>query len=77
MTYTSLDLMRTSSRERAEKLRAVLQGETYMNLDVCCAPDGGELQVSVSTTHEFDTDEDPEAELRDMVLQVLTHEASR
>ncbi len=77
MTYTTIDLMRTSSRERAEKLRAVLQGETYMNLDFCAAPDGGELQLSVATTHEFDADEDGERELLEMVLQVLTWEATQ
>ena len=76
-TYTRIDLMRTSSRERAEKLRAVLQGETYMNLDFCAAPDGGELQLSVATTHEFDADEDGERELLEMVLQVLTWEATQ
>ncbi len=77
MTYTSLELLRTHSSERAEKLRAVLQGTTYMNLDVCCAPDGGELQVSVSTTHEFEAGDDAEGELRDMVLHVLAYEATR
>ncbi len=77
MTYTSLDIMRTHDSESAEKLRAVLQGQTYMNLDVCCAPDGGELQVSVSTTHEFEADEDGERELQGMVLSVLARAASR
>lgn len=77
MTYTSLDLLRTHDSASAEKLRGVLQGQTYMNLDVCCAPDGGELQVSVSTTHEFDVDQNGEDELRDMVLHVLAFEATR
>ena len=77
MTYTTIYLLRTSSRDRAEKLRAMLQGKTYMNLDFCAAPDGGELQLSVSTTHEFDEDEDGERELLEMTTHVLAFEASR
>ena len=77
MTYTTIYLLRTSSSERAEKLRAMLQGKTYMNLDFCAAPDGGELQLSVSTTHEFEADEDGERELLEMTTHVLAFEASR
>ncbi len=77
MTYTSINLFRTSRTDAADKLRAMLQGKTYMNLDFCAAPDGGELQLSVSTTHEFEADEDGERELLEMVTHVLAFEASR
>jgi len=77
MTYTTIYLLRTGCSKRAERLRELLQGKTYMNLDVCCAPDGGELQVSVSTTYEFEADDDAERELLEMTSGVLAFEASR
>lgn len=54
-------------REDAEALRRLLEGKTYMNLEVRVAPAGGSFDVWVGTGRPGTSEE----ELRDMVMAVL------
>jgi len=63
----NITIFNVGRREQAQPLIDKLQGETYMNLDVGCAPVGGSFDVIVTTTRPDTT----EAELTGMVLHVL------
>ncbi len=57
----------------AQPLKAVLQGQTYMNLDVQLCPVQGSVDVRVETLNP----DVSEAELTEMVLGILAHEICR
>lgn len=57
----------------AQPLKSVLQGQSYMNLDVQLCPVGGSFDVKVETLNPGVS----EAELTEMVLGILAHEICR
>lgn len=63
----SIKIHNVAHREDAEPLRRVLEGKTFMKLEVGLAPVGGSLDVLVSTSRP-DTSEE---ELREMVFAVM------
>lgn len=69
----SIKIHNVSSEASAQPLKAALQGQSYLNLDVQLCPVAGSLDVRVETLDPTAT----EAELTEMVLGILSHEICR
>jgi hypothetical protein len=63
----SIKVHNVTSREAAEPLVRLLEGKTFMNLEVGLAPAGGSFDVWVTTRRPDTTEE----ELREMVMSVM------
>ena len=63
----TVSLGNIGTKRGVEKIRKVLQGKTWYNLQVDWSPDAGNWPVEVSTTYEDAT----ELEVKDMILFVL------
>lgn len=71
----SYEIIRCSMSQHLDAMRIadVLQGQTYLNLDVTIAPHMGELSVSVHTMHEDCTPQ----ELTEMATALLAQAIMR
>ena len=69
----NIKIHNVSNEAQAAPLQAVLQGQSYLNLDVQLCPAAGSLDVRVETLHPEAT----EAELTEMVLGILSHHICR
>ncbi len=62
-----INITKTCSAEKAEKIAAALRGKTYMNLYVNVCPFQGEMHVNVGTLRARTS----KAALTEMVLDVM------
>ena len=69
----NIKIHNASNEAEVQPLKALLQGQTYMNFDVQLCPVQGSLDVRVETLNPGVS----EAELTEMVLGVLAHEICR
>lgn len=69
--FALINLTSTFDRDKADKVKAILDGQTYFNLNVTVCPSPGGFQVNVETAdlngHTVD-------DFRGMVMMVLTDE---
>ena len=66
MELTNLPMNKTQAEEKVAKLKAKLEGKTFMNLRFCCYPIGGSFNVAVRG------DAETKEELSEMVISLLT-----
>lgn len=69
-SHGSFSLMRLARREHGEAIKAVLEGESYLNLHVAICPAGGEFEIWVSSPNTASDDD-----VKEMTLQLLAYAA--
>ena len=70
---TTINVARVINKSRAEKFTQMIEGQSFMNLQVEVCPDGGEFAVNVTTMRPDTT----ETEVMEMVMGIMFFEMSK